>query len=397
MDQAIRFCEVPGGRVAYATVGAGPPLVVPALWVSHVEHDWEHAEFRAFFGALASRHTVIRYDRLGNGLSDREVQGDEAATLAALVDELGLDAFDVFGISAGGGTALTYAAAHPSRVRSLALFGAFAYGASIGPQPLLDAIVATVRAHWGTGARLLADVWLPGADATLREQFVALQRVSASSEVAASTLESIYTTDVRALLPAVTAPTVVIHRRDDRAIPHALARDLAAGLPNARLVTVPGAMHLPWLDGPAPVLAALEDTLGWPARGEAARGEAPRGEAGRGEAARGDAARDGAAPRDDSPGGATPRDDSPGGATRRGDSPGGVTPRGDSPGGDTALSAREREVLALIGEGLADAEIAARLVLSPHTVHRHVANIRTKLRQPSRAAAAAYAARRGLI
>ena len=61
------------------------------------------------------------------------------------------------------------------------------------------------------------------------------------------------------------------------------------------------------------------------------------------------------------------------------------------------LSAREREVLLLVGQGLGDAEIAERLVLSPHTVHRHVANIRTKLRQPTRAAAAAYAARHGLV
>jgi len=357
VDNDIRFCPVPGGRIAYATVGSGPPLVIPALWVSHVELDWEQPELRAFIGALAERHTVIRYDRLGTGLSDRDAVGDERATLAALVDRLRLDVFDLLGLSAGGATALAFAADHPERVRSLALFGAFAHGAAVAPEALRTAIVATVRAHWGTGSRLLADVWLPGATAALRDRFAALSRDSASPEVAATTLEAIYATDVRGCLEAVTAPTLVLHRRDDRAVPHAQGRDLAARLPNARFVTLPGAMHLPWLGNAAPVLAALEEHAA----------------AGRGEA--------------------TARDGGGEGASRGGPA------RGDGllahPSSD--LSAREREVLALVGQGLGDAEIAERLVLSPHTVHRHVANIRAKLRQPSRAAAAAYAARHGLI
>ncbi|MDA0180021.1 alpha/beta hydrolase, partial [Solirubrobacter phytolaccae] len=266
VNQELRFCAVPGGRIAYATVGSGPPLVIPALWVSHAEHDWSEPEFRAFVGALAEHHTVIRYDRLRTGLSDRDVgEADEVATLSALVDHLELDAFDLLGLSAGGATALAYAAAQPARVRSLALFGAFADGTAVAPEPLRVAIVATVRAHWGAGSRLLADVWLPGASASLRERFAALQRASASPEVAASILEAIYATDVRALLPAVTAPTVVMHRRDDRAIPYALARDLAAALPNARLVGLDGAMHPPWLGAAKPVLATVAAHLAGPA------------------------------------------------------------------------------------------------------------------------------------
>ncbi|MBE2320676.1 alpha/beta fold hydrolase [Solirubrobacter sp. CPCC 204708] len=328
MNQEIRFCAVPGGRVAYATLGDGPPLVVPAPWVSHLECDFEQPEYRAFMSSLAERWTVLRYDRLGTGLSDRVAPVDDRTTLAAIVDHVGLAAFDVFGISAGAVTALRYAAEHPDRVRSLALFGAFADGAGIAPPELRAAIVATVRAHWGAGARMLADVWMPGASAALRERITALQRAAASADVAAATLEAVYATDLRPLVPHVTAPALVMHRRDDRAVPYALGRDLAARLPDARFVPLDGAMHPPWLGTPAPVLAALLDEPAEP--------------------------------------------------------------------GD-ALSPREREVLALVGAGLSDAEIAERLVLSPHTVHRHVANIRAKLAQPSRAAAAAYAARRGLI
>jgi pimeloyl-ACP methyl ester carboxylesterase/DNA-binding CsgD family transcriptional regulator len=327
VNQEIRFCSTPGGRVAYATAGSGPPLVWPAPWVSHVELEWGFPEFRAFVTGLARTHTVIRYDRLGTGLSDRHGAADDLITLEALVDALGLDAPSLLGISFGACTALRFAARRP--VGSLALFGGFAYGEEIAPVALREAMVATVRAHWGAGARMLSDVWLPGASAALRERFARLQRAAASAETAAATLEAIYATDIRDGLGEVSAAALVLHRRNDRAIPFALARDLAARLPNARLVALEGEMHLPWLGATAPVLAAL-------------RGDEPVVSAG-------------------------------------------------------SLSAREREVLRLVGAGLSEAEIAAQLVLSPHTVHRHVANIRTKLGQPSRAAAVAYAARAGLI
>jgi len=332
VEQAVRFCSVPGGRVAYATAGSGPPLVLPALWISHVELEWEIPEFRAFVGELARTHTVIRYDRLGTGLSDRE-PGDDLVTLAALVDALGLDELALFGISWGACTAAAFAARHPERVRSLALFGGFAHGDAIAPEPLREALMATVRAHWGAGARALSDVWLPGAGAGARDRFARLQRAAASAEVAAATLGAIYETDIRELLPAVSAPALVIHRRGDRAIPFECGRELAAALPNARLVALDGDAHPPWFGASGPVLAALRESLG-----------------------------------------------------------GGPAPVPAGP-----LSAREREVLRLVGAGLADGEIAAQLVVSPHTVHRHVANIRTKLGQPSRAAAVAYAARAGLI
>ena len=320
---------MPGGRVAYATVGSGPPLVIPALWISHVELEWEIPEFRVFISALAETHTVIRYDRLGTGLSDRDAAArDDVATLAALVDALGLERVALLGISFGAPTAAAYAARHPERVSSLAFFGGFAHGEAIAPPALREALVATVRAHWGAGSRVLSDVWLPGANAALRERFARLQRAAADAELAAATLEAVYATDVRDRLPAVAAPAVVIHRRRDRAIPFALGRDLAARLPNARFVALDGELHLPWLGNTASVLAAL---------------------------------------------------------------------RTDAPAPVGPLTPREHEVLRLVGAGLSDGEIAAELVVSPHTVHRHVANIRAKLGQPSRAAAVAYAARAGLI
>jgi pimeloyl-ACP methyl ester carboxylesterase len=261
-EQEIRFCEAGNARVAYATAGSGPPLVLPATWVSHLEAEWTFPEFRAFVGALAREHTVVRYDRPGSGLSDRDgvepptVDGD-VRTLTAVIDALGADAVALLGISFGSCAAAVFAARHPERVTSLATVGGFAAGAGAAPAALREAIVATVRAHWGAGSRMLADVWVPGTDAETRERFVALQRAAADGETAAVVLEAIYAADIRAELAGVRAPAVVVHRRDDRAIPFALGRDLAARIPGARLVALDGEIHLPWLGDAGAVLAAL--------------------------------------------------------------------------------------------------------------------------------------------
>jgi pimeloyl-ACP methyl ester carboxylesterase/DNA-binding CsgD family transcriptional regulator len=341
LDQEIRFCDVDSARVAYSTVGSGPALLVPALWIGHLELEWGFEEFRAFIGALARRRTVIRYDRLGTGLSDRAAVEPtveaEVRTVAALADALGLEELSLLGISWGGCTAAGFAASQPERVRCVAFVGAYAEGGRIAPEPLREALVATVRAHWGAGSRMLADVWVPGADAETRERFARLQREAATPEVAAAMLEAIYATDMREVLPRVPVPALVVHRRDDRAMPFAEGRELAALLPQARLVALDGALHPPWFGDSDAVLGALTTFLDAhdPARAPVSS--------------------------------------------------------------DGPLSQREREVLQLVADGLSDAEIARRLIVSPHTVHRHVANIRTKLSQPSRAAAAAYAAREGLI
>ncbi|MBJ7331534.1 MAG: alpha/beta fold hydrolase [Solirubrobacteraceae bacterium] len=356
-EQIIRFCRVDGHAVAFATVGTGPPLLVPGPWIGHVELDWTLPHVAAFLRGLARTHTVIRYDRLGVGLSDRDVEPEakfgsprELAAIAAILEQVGATGpIDVFGVSAGCAAAVELAAAQPALVRRMVLFGGFVQGELLAPADLRDAMLATVHAHWGAGSRVLADVWLPGADTKMREAFSTLQRMAATPEVAAANLATIYRTDLRDILPSATAPALVLHRRDDRAAPFAQGRDLAARLPNAQFIPLDGAMHPPWLDDREAVLREMRAFLtpGAPADPELVPLPDP------------------------------------------------VAPI-PLPGGDP-LSEREREVLRLVAEGMNDGEIAERLVVSPHTVHRHVANIRTKLGQSSRAAAAAHAARHGLI
>jgi ATP/maltotriose-dependent transcriptional regulator MalT len=202
-------------------------------------------------------------------------------------------------------------------------------------------MVDLVRSHWGLGSRLLADMFGPSWSAETRAAFTASQRSCADARVAASLLELIYETDVREDLPRVRAPALVVHREHDRAMRLRGAREVAALLPRAELVTLAGDAHLPWHGDGDAVLRAVAPFLSI---------EPP------------------AAPASEP----------------------------DTDGLDE-LSEREREVLGLVAQGLSDAQIAERLVISPHTVHRHVANILAKLRLPTRAAAAARAARAGLL
>lgn len=349
-EQTIRFTDAGGRRIAWAQSGDGPPLVLSGWWMSHLELNWRDPCFRAFVATLGRHRTVIRYDAPGTGVSadgalpSANVE-DEAAALAAVVEAANAGPVDLFAGSSGAPVGVAFAAAHPERVRGLVLYGGYASGSGIADARARQAIVDLVRKHWGLGSRALADLFMPSADAQDREAFVEYQREAASADRAARSLEAVYSFDVATRLGQVRAPAVVLHRREDRAIPFGLGRELAAGLPEASFVALDGADHYPWFGGAEQVLGATLRGLG---------------------------VEEGAAP---------------------------ITwpnANAQSPG-EQDLTRRETEVLGLIASGLSDREIAERLVLSPHTVHRHVANVRTKLGLPTRAAAVAEAARRGLL
>ena len=348
MKQTTGFARLPDGRrIAYAVVGSGPAVVLPAWWASHVVEDWHFDPLRRFVEGLAAERLVVRYDRLGTGLSDRERPAEtftpefEDATLCAVLADLGLERMTLMGISCGGCIAVSFAARRPERVVRLVLYGSYADGRALAPPQARAGLIDLVRSHWGLGSRLLADVFDPGWSAEDRAAFTASQRAAADADVAAELLALIYQTDVRDELPQVRAPALVVHREHDRVMRLSGARQVAALLPRADLVTLPGHAHLPWHGDGDAVLRAAAPFLGIP----------------------------------------------------------GPPPRASGADADALgeLSTREREVLGLVARGLSDAQIAERLVISPHTVHRHVANILAKLRLPTRAAAAATAARAGLL
>lgn len=330
MPPAIRYCTTPAGRIAYCATGSGPPLLLDPGWVSHVGRQLELFSFGGFVAGLAERFTVIRYDKPGCGLSDREgadLSFDmQVAAALAVADAAGADRFRVFGASQGGQLAAAIAARYPERVEALVLYGMCADGRDLAPAEVRESIVALMRAHWGLGSKVLAGIFIPGPSAEEVTALTWAQREGASAAVAGAMLEVYYGTDVRPLLPAIRARTAVLHREADPATTFGLGREVAALIPDATLIPLPGSSHLFYHGAWTEVLDATLEFLGSP-----------------------------------SPGGAGPR-----------------------------LTGRELEVAGLISQGLTNYSIAVRLSIAPRTAEAHVENIRRKLGVRSRAQIAAW-------
>ena len=152
-EQRTGYFRSDGHRIGFATLGEGPPLVLPAWWVSNVVEDWKSERFRRFVQALANGKQVIRYDRLGCGMSDRRRPSEtlslafEVATLRALLDHLGLECVSLVGGSFGGCTAVAFARLYPDRVDRLVLYGSFANGNELASAEVRHAMLATVRSQ----------------------------------------------------------------------------------------------------------------------------------------------------------------------------------------------------------------------------------------------------------
>ena len=331
----MRFAATPAGRVAYSVTGSGPTLLCLTGWVSHLGLMWENAEHRRFVEALAREHTVIRFDKLGCGLSDRDrtdfTMESELAVLEALVEHLGLRRFALFGSCESGQVAAAYAATHPDVLSSLIVYGSCVRGSDLAPDDVRQSVPALVRAHWGLGSRVLADIWFPEASAELTGMFARLQRAAATADMAASLLEMFYRFDVADLLPAIRVPTLVAHRRGSRAVRFELGRELAALIPDAQLAALAGRMQPIYAEGADAAAATLLSFL--------------RGQPG--------------------------------------------MPRAEITG--DPLTTREFQVADLIAEGLTNAEIARTLGVSVRTVDAHVEHIRTKLGVRARAQIAVWA------
>ena len=334
MGTPIRYCTTPAGPVADSTTGAGPPLLCDTGWITHLHSQLSLFAFGDFVERLARQFTVIRYDKPGCGLSDRDsadlsFDGQVAAALA-VADAVGARRFRLFGASQGGQLAAAIAAKYPERVETLVVYGMCASGRELLPVEARESVVALVRANWGMGLRALTNAFVADSTAEDVAAFGRFQRASASAEVAARLLEVYYDSDIRALLPAIRTPTAVLHREGDRGTRFELGREVAALVPGATLVPLPGASHLFYHGDWVAVLDAVLDFLSRPAR----RGQ--------------------------------------------------------------PLTDREFEVAELVTDGLTNQAIARRLSVAPRTVETHVENVRRKLRMSSRAQIAAWVTERRL-
>ncbi len=258
-----------GERVAYAVHGKGPYLVLPAWWVSHLELDWELPSYREFFECLGESFTVLRYDRPGSGLSDRERQGfaleDEVDTLVSLVDHLSLDRFNILAISCAAPPSLLYAHLHPKRIDKLMFIGAYARGEDIGSAVVQEALGGLVAANWGMGAKAILDLFDVDMAASGRKQLGRVHRESASPKMAAALLKLSFTMNAQHVAPDINIPALVIHCSKDKTVPFDAGRKLASLLPDAELVRLSGHAHLPWMgDQSGRILAEIKRFTGLP-------------------------------------------------------------------------------------------------------------------------------------
>jgi class 3 adenylate cyclase len=265
MDQRIHFCTASDGvRIAYATVGEGPPLVKAANWLNHLEFDWRSPVWLHWLKELSRHHMLVRYDERGCGLSDWQVEDFSfqawVCDLETVVDSLGLEHFPLLGISQGCAVAVAYAVRHPERVERLVLYGGYARGWAkrrLSPEMREEyqAVLTLMRQGWARDnpayRQIFTTGFIPGATAEQMRWFNDLERISASPDNAVRFMTEFGNIDVDDLLPLVRVPTLVVHARGDLRCPFDEGRRMAASIPGARFVPLEGENHLLLPDEPA--------------------------------------------------------------------------------------------------------------------------------------------------
>lgn len=252
--------------VAYQVSGSGPvDLFYAGDWMGHLELDWEIPEQAAFLHRLGSFARLIRMDRRGQGLSDRRVPPnaieEEIDDMRAVMDAAAcLNPF-VLGALEGATRAALFAATHPRRVRGLILYAGYARAALSDDYPhapapeLMQMLMASVESTWGTVVAVSNTA--PHAGREVHEAIARSARWSMGPGDALAMMRFTKELDIRAVLPSISAPTLLLHRTEDRITPIAQSRYLATAIAGARLVELPGDTSTVWIDS-APILDEIE-------------------------------------------------------------------------------------------------------------------------------------------
>ena len=352
MAPRIEFATASDGtRIAWASTGSGPVLVhMPGVPLSNLEAEWRIPVLQRAYGGLAEQVRLVQYDGRGTGRSQRDVTDvsldADLRDLDAVLAAVGEPQVVLLGFYHSAMSALAWAARHPERVRGLALFGGALRGWDLMSGPGTQALLSLIERDWDTFVESVTHAWLGwpgGEDGRLAAEVF---RNSTSPAFARATMQASSEMDVSADAPRVTAPAIVLHRRDAQVIPLDVSERLADALPNGRLAILPGASASLFFEATDEVVRLLTSFTIDPT--------GPVGSV--------------AAPRSTASGSL----------------------------GAAGLSPREREVLGLVAAGESNGEIAAHLGLSINTVERHVSNTYRKIDARGRADATAWAIRHGV-
>jgi len=338
----IRYCTTSDGvRIAYCVEGQGPPLLFCTEFVESFALDYMMPQRLEFVRALGAGRRLILYDARGVGLSQRDVYEMSLDSMCLDIDAVtraaGVRRFAIWGGAGAGPRVLYYAASRPENVARLVLYAAYSEPAAAFSPETLGSYAQLCRTNWEVGAQLWGDLSHRRRYPEEGSQLADIFRSSCSGEWLAWLLE--YAADnwkTASVLPRISTPTLLLHRRNDDLMPFSVSQQLAANIPRARLLALEGEVHNFALYDPDSVLDATNAFLDEDAE------------------------------------------------TRRMEHPDGLTHR-------------EVEVLRLVAAGRSNHEIAEDLVLSERTVARHITNIYGKTGANSRADATAYAYRRRLV
>ena len=256
-EQEIRFCTTSDKvRIAYASVGDGPPLIKTANWLNHLEYDWDSPVWHHVFRGLACDHRLIRYDARGNGLSDWDVEDMSfdafVRDLESVVEAAGVERFPLLGISQGCAISIEYVLRNPGRVTHLILHGGYAAGRRIGADlaeiARREALQILTLHGWGQDnpafRQVFTSSFIPDGTPEQVRWMNELMRVSTSPQNAVRLQEGLSKVDIRDRLSMVQVPTLVLHSRNDGRVAYQRGLELAHGIPNARLVTLESNNHL---------------------------------------------------------------------------------------------------------------------------------------------------------
>jgi class 3 adenylate cyclase len=272
MEPEISYAKSRGLNVAYAVAGDGPlDLVVVPGFVSHLEAAFGQPAISNATRRLSSFARVIIFDKPGTGLSDPtpgpSTLEERMEDLTAVLDAVGSERAALFGVSEGAPMCALFAASHPERTEALIMYGSYAKGIAGDDYPWaplqeqVDLGGEMIEEEWGTGVML--EVYAPSKldDPDFARWWAQYQRQAASPGMARATADLASEVDIRDVLPAISVPTLILHRKHDSLWPVEGARYISEQIEGAKLVELDGIDHFPFVGDSEAVFGEVESFL----------------------------------------------------------------------------------------------------------------------------------------